>query len=82
MSIPVFGISDVEGTVHPMFDDLGVGYGSVELPSDSPSNRVHSITLKCYPRLLYYLKSHRLTSNIPSTNWGMRSKLTMIERSL
>ena len=63
-----------------MFDNLGTGYGSVELPIQSESNRVHSVTIKCYPPLMHYLKSHRLTSNIPTTNRGMRMKLLMIEK--
>lgn len=63
-----------------MFDNLGAGYGSVEVPLESESNRVHSIAIKCYPRLLHYLKSHRLTSNIPNTNRGMRTKLSMIDK--
>ena len=62
-SIPVFGLFDVQGTVYPVFDNLGAGYGSVEIPLDSPNNRLYSITLKCYPRLLHQLKSHKLTIN-------------------
>ena len=35
MAIPVFGLSDAEGRVYLMFDNLGAGYGSVELPRES-----------------------------------------------
>lgn len=65
-----------------MFDDLGAGYGSVELALETPSHRVHSVVLKCYLRLLRYLKSHRITSTIPSTSRGMKSKLTMIANNM
>ena len=68
MAIPAFGLSDADGRVYPMFDNLGAGYGLIELPIQSESNRVHSITIICYPRLMHYLKAHQLTSNIPTTN--------------
>ena len=63
-----------------MIGNLGAGYGSVELILDAQSNGMQSLTLKCYPRLMHYLKANRITATIPATNKGRISKLKMTEK--
>ena len=79
-SIPSFDLSEktvrktVRGTIYLTFGNLGAGYGSVELILDAQSNDMQSLTLKCYPRVMHYLKANRTTATIPATNKGMISK--------
>jgi len=73
-TIPLFGFDHCVGTVFPMFGDLGAGYGSICISLTPPSNRIDSVTMKCYPRILHHIKAQGITMEMPGTNRGMKSK--------
>ena len=79
-SIPVFGISQwhSHATLFPMFGNMGAGFGSISLQLLPSSSHVQSLTIKCYPRILHYLKGSRITMDLPQNNFGIRSKLTIL----
>ena len=79
-SIPVFGISQrhSHATVFPMFGNMGARFGSISLQLLPSSSYVQSLTIKCYPRILHYLKGTCITMDLPQTNFGMTSKLTIL----
>lgn len=78
-NIPIFELdSGTSGSVYPMLGDLGAGYGSVLMNLHSDDDKITNICVKCYPRIIHYLKSHHLTMDMPSTILGMKKKLDKI----
>ena len=73
--IPLFNIlPSYEGKVYPM---LLTEYGSVSIEMQTNSSDF-TVQLKCYPRVIHFLKAYGLTMNIPCTNRGMTTKLKTI----
>ena len=52
-------------------------FGSVSIKVQTNSSNFE-VELKCYPRVIHFLKASGLTMNIPCTNRGMVTKLTTI----
>ena len=72
--IPIFGkVDDVSGNIYPMLRELGGGYGSVELNYELPHTQ--TCKLKCYPKLVHYLKAHNI--GVDSSWWSWKISLRL-----
>ena len=63
-----------------MLGQLGGGYGSVELNYELPHTQ--SMKLKCYPKLVHYLKARNIGMDLPTTMKGYRSHVGALEQML
>lgn len=61
-----------------MFGDLGAGYGSALMNLQNDDEKIPNVSVKCYPRIIHYLKSNHLTMDMPGTILGMKKKLDRI----
>ena len=78
---PIFGkVDDISGNVYPMLGELGDGYGSVELNYEFPHTQ--TTKLKCYPKLVHYLKARNIGVDLPTTVKGYRSRVGALEQML
>ena len=79
--IPIFGkVDDISGDIYPMLGELGGGYGSVELNYKLPHTQ--TCKLKCYPKLVHYLKACNIGVDLPTTVKGYRSHVGALEQML
>ena len=63
--IPVFGKEeDFSGNVYPLLGEFSGGSGSVEMNLDLP--HAQSCVLKCYPKILHYIKSRNISVDLPN----------------
>ena len=78
-SIPVFGLDiGLNDDVFGMFGDLRAEYGSVRLTFEIDDERVDSIAVKIYPRLLHFIKSSHITMDIPGCIGNLIAKFKKI----
>ena len=79
--IPIFGkVDDVSGNIYPMLRELGGGYGSVELNYELPHTQ--TCKLKCYPKVVHYLKARNIGVDLPTTVKGYRDRVGALEKML
>ena len=79
--IPIFGKEDdVLHNIYPMLGELSHGYGSVELNLELP--HAQSCQLKCYPKLVHYLKARNIGVDLPMTLKGYKSHVGALEEML
>ena len=79
--IPVFGKEeDFSGNVYPLLGELGGGSGSVEMNLDLP--HAQSYVLKCYPKILHYIKSRHISVDLPTTLKGIQRRVVAMKKML
>ena len=79
--IPIFGkVDDVSGNIYPMLRELEGGYGSVELNYELPHTQ--TCKLKCYPKVVHYLKARNIGVDLPTTVKGYRDRVGALEKML
>ena len=77
--IPIFGkVDDISGNIYPMLGELGGGYGSVELNYELP--HTETCKMKCYPKLVHFLKARNIGVDLPTTVKGYRSRVGALEQ--
>ena len=77
--IPLFMLEKgSRGKVFPMFGHMGADYGSILMKLNTDDDRIYSLQVKCYPRLLHFLKSHGLTMEMATTLPGIQKKFKKI----
>ena len=79
-SIPLFCVNpEYSGNVYPMFHHIGAGYGSVLVRLKDEDPRVDSVQLKCYPRVMHFIRASAITDTIPRSIVKMTAKLEKIK---
>ena len=79
--IPIFGkVDDVSGNIYSMLRELWGGYGSVKLNYELP--HAQSCKLKCYPKVVHYLKARNIGVDLPTTVKGYRDCVGALEKML
>ena len=66
--------------IYPMLGELGGGYGSVELNYEL--SHTQNCKLKCYPKLVHYLKARNIGVDLPTTVKGHKGRVGALEEML